>query len=423
MVLVLGREDVDEDTLVNWGSAHSFRPFLARPRPSEYEEGMTRVRSNSSPVVTTPARTAPSAAPKTPDAPKSTTAAGWKAAGGGRKPGLLDGLKGTLVEPQRKDGGPAQFPKAVAGVPVASATVVHFDGLTGKKALMQQGVEVKFGKLSQPQFDALKAEFGGASKVPYDAKREYTAVDFLPPALQALVFKDLDTGKTVELKGTAKLREPGEGDFTISLDPNCHGAAWEAMRAYQGQSAGNVSLHFGDATTADGHYVDEKRFTALGSAKPGEAPAFLSQLEPGDVVRFDRVQEGFGSRELLHSAVYAGGGLFFEKPDTEIDDYTETPYRLVTYEQVKAPLVEAMGEDVAATALRPKTALEAGTTAFAFSDEGKLEGWAAKKGTPLGRPLVLELELGMGGAVRGIHASAVDTHPLRIGPDGRGVLD
>ncbi|MEW5740109.1 MAG: hypothetical protein AB1938_14355 [Myxococcota bacterium] len=390
------------------------------PTGPGYDGGMTRVRSSPSPLVATPART--SAAPKQPQAP-TATAAGWKASGGAKKPGLLDGLKGTLVTPARQDGGPAKFPRTVAGVPVASATVVHFDGLTGKKALMQQGVEVKFGKLSQAQFDALKAEFGGASKVPYDAKREYTAVDFLPPALQALVFKDLDTGKTVELKGTAKLREPGEGDYTISLDPNCHGTAWEAMRAFQGQATGAVSLHFGDATTADGHYVDEKRFTPLGSAKPGEAPAFLSQLKPGDVVRFDRYQEGFGNMELLHSAVYVGGGLFFEKPDTEMDEYSETPYRLVTYEQVKAPIVEAMGEDVAPTALRPKVALEAGTTAFAFSDDGKLEGWAAKKGVTLGRPLVVELEMGMGGGVRGFHASAVDTRQLRIGSDGRGVLE
>ena len=385
---------------------------------------MTRVRSTPAPVVTTPARST-----ERPTAPAkgSTTApakgAGWVGGPGARKPALLESLKGTLTNAPTKDGGPAKLPKAIAGVPVASAKVVHFDGLKGTNGLQQQGVDVRFGQLSKPQFEALKTEFGGASKVPYDAKREYTAVDFMPPALQALVNKDLDPGKTVELKGTAKLRDLGESDYTISVTPNCHGTAYEAMRAYQGTSPGAASLYFGDAQAMDGLYADAQKFKTLGTAKPGEAPAFLSQLKPGDVVAFNRHEKDLGDMELLHSAVYVGGGMFFEKPDTEMDEYSETPYRLVTYEQMTAPITEFLGEPPSVTARRPTAPLESGASAFAFSDEGKLEGWAAKKGQTLGLPLVVELEVGMGGGVRGYHATAVDTRRLSIGADGRGVVD
>lgn len=321
-----------------------------------------------------------------------------------------------------RDGGAASAPGQIAGVKVASARVLLFDGVAGQRPLMQQGVEVRFGKLTAEQFQALSAEFGGHSRVKFDAAREYGAVDFLPPALQALVHRDGDFGEGVKLPGTAKLREMGEGDYSIAVSPNCHGTAWEAMRAFQGPSTGSVALHYGEAVTADARYADENSFTTLGRSAAGQAPQFLSQLKPGDVVAFNRA-EGELDYELLHSAVYAGGGLFFEKPDTELDAHTETPYRLVTWDQMKAPIADFLGEEPSATARRPRAALEPGLTAFSFDDGGKLEGWAKKKGATVGKPLVVELEMSMGGGVRAYHASAVETFKVTIGADGRGTID
>jgi len=322
-----------------------------------------------------------------------------------KKPPLLAGLTGKLVEATLKDGGPANgVPAQIAGVPVKAARVVTFDGLTGNRALMQQGTQVSFGKLTKPQFDALHAELGGRSTVPYDAAREYGAVDFLPPALQKLAFKDYDAPAPVKLAGTANLREMDEGDYNIAVTPNCHGTAWEAMRAYQGPAGKDVSIFYGDAIHADASYAQAGKFENLGDG-------FQSKLKPGDVVVFHEDMSG-NDGALLHSAVYAGGGLYFEKPDTEMDDYAETPYRLVTYEQLTAPIKDFLGgSEPRAAALRPAGPLEPGEKAFAFEDE-KLEKWVKKKGTTLGRPLVVELEVGMGGATRGIHATAVDALPL-----------
>lgn len=376
--------------------------------------------------VATPKASGPSArSGVTPNEPQQARGTGWvSGARPGAKPPVL--AKGTtLVQTTLVDKGPAKFPTSIAGVPVQSARNVELQGLKHSKPLMHAALEVKFGKLNESQFNALKAEFGGQTKVPFDANREYHAIDFLPPALQGLVNKDVDVPPAVELKGTAKFRELSEGDFSVSFSPNCHGTAWEAMRAYQGQSEANHAIYYGDAFVLDQHYADEAKFSRLGEGTPGQPPAFLKTLKPGDVVTFHEKLEGIeGDGQLLHSATYAGGGMFFEKPDTESEEYSETPYRLVTYEQAVAPIKDFLGgTEPASVARRPKGQVESALTIFGSGDEAKLTQWAKKQGTTLGRPLLQEIEVGMGGAVRGIHASAMDPKRVRIGNDGRGVLD
>lgn len=376
---------------------------------------------------TTTPRTPTTRPAERPAAAATTTrpaATGWVTGSGpARKPPVLGTLTAKLVDAKVVDTGPGKVASSIAGVPVKEARAQKFEGLTGTKALMHASTDVRFGKLTQPQFDALKAEFGGQSKVPFDAAREYSAIDFLPPSLQGLVNKDVDAPPPVALKGTQALREMGEGDFTIGLTPNCHGTAWEAMRAFQGQTQASHALFYGDAVTADAAYATPATFKTIGGAKPGEAPEFLKDLKAGDVVTFSEFVEGVGETTLLHSAVYAGGGLFFEKPDTEDDSYSETPYRLVTWDQMKAPIADYLQGEPAATARRPQQPLPSGVTQFATSDEAALTQWAEKKGTTIGKPLVLELEMGMGGGVRGMHASAVDTHRVTLGANGRGVIE
>jgi hypothetical protein len=329
----------------------------------------------------------------------------------------------VLQTPPTVEKGDVALPsRTIAGVPVKAAKELEFQGLTGANPLMTKTTDVRFGKLSQGQFDALKGEFGGKSQVKFDASREYTAVDFLPPSLQALVNRDVDPGEPVILKGTARLNaamgNEGRGDIELNASPNCHGTAWEAMRTYQGENGTHVPLLYGDAQLADGHYTTNGAFKTVGTAQPGEAPAFLADLKPGDAVAFKR-----GEYELLHTAVYAGGGLFFEKPNTESDKYEESPYRLVTYDQVVTPIKEFMGEAPTAIAMRPTKPLPPGIEAFgAPEDASKLEAWAAQNGKSMGKPLVRELEVGMGGGIRGTHLNAVDTKRVEIGPDGRGVI-
>ncbi len=368
---------------------------------------------------TTPPRAATAAAP-----PATTEAWGARGARAPQRPALLAQVA-TLETPATQAVGPAKLPASrIAGVPVTTATELQFQGLTGANPLMSRTLDVRFGKLSQPQFDALKREFGGLSQVRYEPTRSYDVVDFLPPALQALVNRDLDTGPPVKVPGSKRFNAAmNEGlrerdDLLIMSTPNCHGTAWEMARAYQGAAGPHVHLLYGDAQLVGAKYESAELFTSLGKAAAGAPPGFLAQLRPGDVVAFRQ-----NEYTLLHSAVYVGGGLFFEKPDTESDQYTESPYRLVTYDQVVAPIAEFAGGAPAAEALRPRGALPPGPEAFAPADDAKkLEAWAARKGMTVGKQLVREMEMGMGGGVLGLALNAVETRRVEIGADGRGVI-
>lgn len=377
-------------------------------------------RVTNRPTVASPSPRTQSTAQPAPQ-PQASTQGAWAARGSRTtpKPALLGPV--TFETPATKPMGPAKLSSpTIAGVKVQSATVLAFEGLKGNNPLMTQTVDVRFGKLSHEQFTALHKEFGGLSQVKYDAARDYTAIDFLPPAMQALVNKDIDPGAPVTLKGTTRLNKAmgnqGAGDIVLGVSPNCHGTAWEMMRAFQGQSSSHVALLYGDAQMVG--YEDTANFTALGTAPASAAASLLVGLEPGDVLAFKQ-----GEYELLHSAVYVGGGLFFEKPDTEVDDGSETPWRLVTLEQSIAPIKDFLGDDPTVESYRPAAPLKSAAENFSAGEDGqRLEAWANTRGTPLGKPLVQELEVGLGGGIRGVHLSAVEVRRVEVGADGRGVI-
>lgn len=319
--------------------------------------------------------------------------------------------------------GPAPgVPQMIAAVPVQAATERAFEGLTRARPLMTKTVDVQFGRLDRSQFDALSKAFGGHSKVRHDATREYTAVDFLPPFLQAVVNRDIDAGGPHVLKGTrglnAAIGNEGGADIEIGANPNCHGTAWEALRAYQGQLGQTAQLFYGDAVLMEGALEESATFEPLASAAAGERPAFLESLKPGDLVVLRK--SGFS---LLHSAVHVGGGLFFEKPHTESDQSGESPYRLVAWEQLVAPVEDLSGAPPTAHAFRPRVPLPSGVEAFtAEGSAQQVAEWAQRKGRPLTKPLVREYELGIGGAFRGFHLNAVETIHLAFTPEGRGIV-
>ncbi len=398
------------------------RPALAHGTPLGLKSPpMSRIPASIQPQsVSTPRGTALPAPEKNTTPKPLPEPSAWGAKALNRQPAsALSSLDGTLHDVRASTRGPLNFPASVAGVPVQSAREIEYQGLTGSRELMNRGADVRFGRLTQAQFDTLKAEFGGQSRVRFDPAREYTAVDFLPPALQGLVGKDLDTGSPVEIAGSEALGESMQldGNVTVGATPNCHGTAWEAARAYQGLAGAHVQLAYGDATTAEGLYLDE--FRTVATAAPG-AQLDLSNLKPGDVVTFTQPD---GMQALLHSAVYAGGGLFFEKPDTEVDAHGETAYRLVTFDQVTAPITDYLGSPPAVTALRPKENLAPPAQAFTAGDQGaELESLLRQRGETLGKPVVLELILGMGGSVRGVLFNAVLTRPVSTDAQGLGVV-
>jgi hypothetical protein len=312
----------------------------------------------------------------------------------------------------------------VAGVPVQSAELTRFVGAENdylhKDALTT--VEMRFGKLDGGTFDRLKQAFGGLSEVPFDPQREYSVEDFLPPALQALVNQDLEPPGGVRLPGTSRLAademlRPLDVDKEIDLTTNCHGTAYEAARAYQG-ATGDVALFFGEAQSMEGITLDRcDRVADLAATEVVDIAKL--DLKPGDIVQFHQGEDTSDDyATLLHTAVYVGGGLFFEKPNTEMKG-EDSPYRLATGETMANPVNEFSDGDFHARVMRPKQGFEPATEAFRSMHQDTLEGWAARHDRELGVTLVDQVEMGLGGGFSGSYLSALIPVGLTTGDDGR----
>ncbi|MEW5850120.1 MAG: LysM peptidoglycan-binding domain-containing protein [Myxococcota bacterium] len=342
-------------------------------------------------------------------------------------------LKAQFNPTQRVPVGEVALPD-IAGVNVA-ARQEQFQGV---KSFVHPSafltVDARLGKLTQSQFDDVKKAFGGCSTVKFDPQREYTAVDFLPPKLQALVNQDLETMEPVTLKGTAHIgadMSPDPQDRQVGLTMNCHATAWEAARAYQGH-AQDVSVFYGEMITMDALTHDEQKFQVVAQLEASQVGELTKlDLRPGDIIQFHEVSDWARMTMLLHSAVYAGGGLFFEKPNTEGPEKAdparyvtqeETPFRLATAESMVQPVSNVVEGKFRVEVLRAKGPLEEPREAFRFSLAGDFATWAEKKGRKLGVELVAELEQGMGGNIRAEHASALVTVPLRTHADGTSSL-
>ncbi len=310
----------------------------------------------------------------------------------------------------------------VAGVEVESATRDQYEGVSNsfleKSALST--AKVVFGKLSEQDFSKLSKEFGGRSKVPYQVERSYEATDFLPPALQALHGRDLELPEAKVLPGSKdwEFILPLDEDKRVDLTANCHGTAWEAMQAYQ--DVGQLEIYFGDAVRMDGQLEDESLFEKLGQLEASRAGELSKQnFQPGDVVAFYN-PGGFSVSNLLHTAVYAGGGLFFEKPDTENQESGDAPYRLSTAEMVQRP-IEAFLEGPAEVRMyRAKRALPEPEVAFGSTDLEQVKQWETAHGHVLGGPLLTQLELSIGGGIRGEYLTSLANVAVVAGADGRG---
>lgn len=310
---------------------------------------------------------------------------------------------------------------SVAGVPVTSASRDQYEGVTNTflepSALSTANVD--FGTLDKAQFERLHAEFGGQSKVPYQAGRAYEAEDFLPPALQALAGRDLQVGDRVVLPRSSSLENlPHEEDKPVDLTTNCHGTSWEAMQAFQGQP--DLDIFFGDAVAMECQLENPDRFDKIAEIGPDQTASLDAQrLQPGDVVAF--YNPGAASVcTLLHTAVYAGAGLFFEKPDTESADY-DAPYRLATAEMVRRPVEKFLEGPAEARIYHPKESLPQAEETFAASNAGQIAEWARNEGQALTMPLLTQMELSLGGGFRGEYLTALVPQPLSFDESGRGI--
>lgn len=268
-------------------------------------------------------------------------------------------------------------------------------------------VQIDFGLLDAEEFANLHSEFGGRSETIYDPEREYTVRDFLPPVLQALVNQDLELPEPVTLPDSESTELlPWEGNKTVDLTMNCHATSWEAARAYQGDRR-ELNIFLGEMVVMDNLLASD--FEVL----PDE-----SDLKPGDIVAFEEVSDWARMTMLLHTAVYVGGGLYFEKPNTESPG-EDAPYRLATREMLEKPVSDYSDGSFKSIAYRPRRELLSSQEAFGSH---QLDEWALENG-PLGLTTCSVLEQSMGGGILGEHATALAKVSLAKRDDGTYLID
>lgn len=325
----------------------------------------------------------------------------------------LKKLEPSFREFPRQDEAPLDVTQ-IGGVPVEEATTERFLGARNEflAPVALTTADLDFGKLDKAEYDSLKKEFGGLTEVPYDESRDYEAADFLPPLVQALLNQDLEIPEPVTLPDSDEYAYPPMGeDIPIDLTGNCHGTAWEAVRAFQGQKKA-AHIFLGEASIIDDK-LQSKSFEPVG--KSGKS--MPQGLIPGDVVAFGEESDWKRMTMLLHTAVYVGGGLFFEKPNTESPS-EDSPYRLATWDMLVGPVDNYVDGNFQAQAYRPSEILPPAEEVFG-SDQ--LDQWQQDHG-PLDKPVLTVIEAGLGGGIRGIWQTAMATVPLEKQPDGRYAL-
>ncbi|WP_413290712.1 hypothetical protein [Bdellovibrio sp. HCB337] len=175
-------------------------------------------------------------------------------------------------------------------------------------------LQITIGRITADQFSKLKALYGGYSQVPYDQNRSYDLIDFLPPAIQAVVNKTFtaeyyDTSRLIELEWDEK--DPDAMDLWalqksgISFFTNCWGTTMEVLKSLRTpRPESTFTLSWPARWTADDIF---------------KAPEHSSKVKTRSVRIWD-VLTISESNMLQHTAIILGKNLVFEKTDTTDND-------------------------------------------------------------------------------------------------------
>jgi len=300
--------------------------------------------------------------------------------------------------------------KEIAHVPVVRASVLQMEGLKLSPGdAPPTTVDLQFGRITKKQFQTLQREFGSMSKVSYHENKSYSALDFLPPLLQHLVHLDIDFPEAVELPGSVGWAHRfRDRPMEIGITMNCHATTYETVRAFQ-QDIKSARIFLGEMIVMDDLAHAKKKFQELHVLQPDKVLQLSTlNLRPGDMIHYYEENPDAGARytNLIHSATYVGGGLFFEKLNTETP-WTDCPFRLVTADMLTSSATKLVGCPISIQVFRPIEDLVAPEKCFVNGFEKELKRLEKKTGRPIGMHLVTEIEQSTGGGILDVHLSAM----------------
>jgi cell wall-associated NlpC family hydrolase len=180
---------------------------------------------------------------------------------------------------------------------------------TAKLPLWQDFLGFRFGRLRYSDWRYLMRIYGSWHNArllsPYDARRSYELLDFMPPMIQAL------DKHRFYMQQTPIIQNNDAKTLAVAqLVTNCWGTVYEILRLAKASKAESPVLF---ATAADPMLSILRRVST--------SPA--TSMQPGDILL---ISHRHRDREYLdHAAIAIDRGLFFEKAGTG----DEVPYRFV----------------------------------------------------------------------------------------------
>ena len=197
---------------------------------------------------------------------------------------------------------------------------IQYENHQADAPIWSSSLGIQFGRLTVWQWQHLARTYGAwhhpQNVVPYQPKRHYRLMDFLPPLMQALDRHQFAQEVTpLAHHGLPEVRQPLPHDrrsSAVILAANCWGTLYEILRlAYQPRPQ-----TFTVFTTASEpiHAILEQTSTPVVGAP-----------QPGDIVLISSVNATENREYLHHAALVVDPNLFFEKAGAG----DHVPYRLI----------------------------------------------------------------------------------------------
>lgn len=273
----------------------------------------------------------------------------------------------------------------------------------------RHGLRIEFPQLTKNQYDLLMERYRGQGLVPFDKNRSYELVDFLPPKLQALVNRGIQTSSEPEPRIPLAWHSPtsiqwGEDKLplNVGIDSNCWSMTYEVVRDLGTpiQDLTGMISYFGVADFEEVAW-NQKKHQELVEELPRTlwtgAPSGMrvEKRRLGDVlqIRTNSFYEG-----VVHTAVYIDVDLYFEKTNAGKSE----PMRLATFSSVVAPYISASGESLPVESMqfvRYKENSLPPPTVFAGKDHFIRPAPLPPLPSQIADEIVFALDLGGGGAL------------------------
>ena len=206
-------------------------------------------------------------------------------------------------------------------------------------------LNAKFGILDEKTFNKLKSEYCAwsdtKSQVVWDADREYTLLDFLPPIMQAVNGKYFQSSRSKQ-KNLPSFVDDKQRRYTeqsVLLTSNCWGFAWEVLYQSDNPDTSSMTVSTADPTSA------WRAFTSPGfdliqssMTKPqilDDKKLRNKKLQGGDcLILWHTIATSNRPNKVYldHVVTYIDEDLYFEKSGSGDD----VPYRINTWEGITA---------------------------------------------------------------------------------------